>query len=179
MEVLADLPRPGHYLLRNPLTRPVGIFSDTCWRTCQLSTLILTTVELMSPVIRTWRPPSGHIHHAQTRATYHPNCLRTYLHTLLPAPLPCPTELVPSSEAPSGPQRLLATYLCTNSSRSAFNVRGEPFGSPLKTRRIFRRFPIKSSCTGGRPWGQQLSCSRHLAEVPDTYLRTYPFLYLL
>ena len=59
----------------------------------------------------------GQMPHAtwQTQTTNHPNCLRTYLHTLLPIPLPCPTELVPSSEAPSGPRRLLATYLRINS----------------------------------------------------------------
>ena len=30
----------------------------------------------------------------QTQTTNHPNCLRTYLHTLLLVPLPCPMELV-------------------------------------------------------------------------------------
>ena len=35
-----------------------------------------------------------HMQRAQTRATNHPSRLRTYLHTLLPVPLPCPMELV-------------------------------------------------------------------------------------
>ena len=110
---------------------------------------------------------------AQTRTTNHPSRLRTYLHTLLPVPLPCPMELVLQQRPYPVPGVFPRTYIPRS------NARGEPFGSPLKTRRIFRRFPIKSSCTGGRPWGQQLSCSRQLAEVPDTYLRTYLFLYLL
>ena len=79
MEVLADLIRPGHYLLRNPLARPDGFFLTRVGARASCHALILTTVELISPVMRTWRPPSGHIHHAQTRANNHPNCSRTYL----------------------------------------------------------------------------------------------------
>ena len=88
--------------------------SATCWRTCQLSTLILTTVELMSPVMRTQEARCHMPRGRHRRPITLTACVLT-LHTRIPIPLPCPTELVPSSEVPSGPRRLLATYLRTNS----------------------------------------------------------------
>ena len=146
------------------------------WRAHPSGFLIPITVELMSPVMRTWRRDATYnVRRHERPIILAASYLPTYPSSSSTA-LPYGTST--STEAPSGHRRLLATYLRTNFSRSASNASGEHFGSALKYKN-FRRFPILLSSTGARPWGAQLSASRQLVEVPDTYLRTYPILYLL
>ena len=146
--------------------------SDTCWRTCQLSTLIPITVELMSPVVYTQEAyATCNVYRHRRPIILATSYLPTYPSSSSTA-LPYGTGT--STEAPSGHRRLLAAYLRTNFS----NASGEHFGSALNHTR-FRRFPILISSTGARPRVAQMSASRQLVEVPGTYLRTYPILYLL
>ena len=53
LEVLAELIRPGHYLLRNPLARPDGFFLTRVGTRASCHALIPITVELMLPVTYT------------------------------------------------------------------------------------------------------------------------------
>ena len=181
MEVLADLPRPGHYLLRNPLARPDGFFLTRVGARASCHALIPITVELMLPVTYTRNcHVYGHRQPIILASVYSPTypssgfrCLalrNQYLHQR--------RYPVPSVYSPR-------TYR-TNSRGSAFDVRGEPFGSPLKSHRDFRRFPIEFPYTGARPRGGTNDKGRtpsvrneSKAEAPGTYLRTYLLPYLL
>ena len=164
MEVLAELPRPGHYLLRNPLTRPDGFFLTRVGARASCHALIPITVELMLPVMYTQEADATcHVYsHRQPiilASAYSPtypssgfHCLALWNQYFQRRRHPVPDIYSPH------------TY-STNSHGSAFDVRGEPFGSPLRSRRNLRQFPNEFPCTGARPWGAPMTrASRHLFE---------------